>query len=105
MREGLFVEVPYSTANPILYSVPRMLYFDGGLLDVPSYESGSGTTRKWLGCLMNIWTPDWISKRGWLPSPVLFVIDQFSSGKGFCVFETFEPDACSSQQNLSLVLD
>lgn len=64
MREGAFVEVPYSTQNPIPYSIPRMLYFDGGLLDVPSFESGYGSERKWLGCLMNIWTPDWISKRG-----------------------------------------
>ncbi|KAG9056060.1 putative DNA helicase ino80 [Serendipita sp. 407] len=79
LREGDFVEAPYSTRNPILYSVPRMLYFDGGLLDVPSYDSDYGFKQRWMGCLMNIWTPDWMNRRAEKGFAFLKVLNQTPS--------------------------
>ncbi|KAI0307777.1 SNF2 family N-terminal domain-containing protein [Multifurca ochricompacta] len=61
-RQGDFVMGPYSTRNPIEYSIPELLYLDGGLKDVPF--SGTGVTLQpdqgILHKLMNIWTTDWI---------------------------------------------
>ncbi|KAH9019839.1 SNF2 family DNA-dependent ATPase [Lactarius pseudohatsudake] len=61
-RQGDFVIAPYSTRNPIKYSIPELLYLDGGLSNVPydgpgiSVQPDQGVLHK----LMNIWTTDWI---------------------------------------------
>ena len=54
---------PYSTRNPIEYSIPELLYLDGGLKnDVPYDGPGIAVQRDQgvLHKLMNIWTTDWI---------------------------------------------
>ena len=38
-REGDFVQLPYSTRNPIEYTIPTLFLQDGGLLDVPQEDS------------------------------------------------------------------
>lgn len=58
MREGDFVILPYSTRNPIEYSIPMIFYQDGGLVDIPSENSSSRSGV--LAKLMNIWSTDWI---------------------------------------------
>jgi DNA helicase INO80 len=61
-RQGDFVIAPYSTRSPIKYSIPELLYLDGGLRDVPydgpgvAMQPDQGVLHK----LMNIWTTDWI---------------------------------------------
>ena len=60
MREGDSVILPYSTRSPIEYSVPILLYHDGGIIDIPSETSSSPSRSSCLSRLFNIWTPDWI---------------------------------------------
>lgn len=60
MREGDFLTLPYSTRNPIKFEIPELLYADGGMLDVPRFDSSSPD-----GCLsklMNIWSTEWIHR-------------------------------------------
>ncbi|GJE85992.1 SNF2 family N-terminal domain-containing protein [Phanerochaete sordida] len=61
-REGDFVDLPYSTRNPIDYEIPRLLYEDGGLLDVPREDARLHQDRGPLATLYNIWSTDWIQK-------------------------------------------
>ncbi|THH31999.1 hypothetical protein EUX98_g2177 [Antrodiella citrinella] len=60
-REGDLIQLPYSTRNPIEFQIPKLLYLDGGLLDVPqenaSFSIHSGPLSKF-----SIWSPDWIQK-------------------------------------------
>jgi hypothetical protein len=56
-REGDFINLPYSTRNPIEYTIPRLFYQDGGLLDVAN-ENSRGLSP--LSRLMNIWSTDWM---------------------------------------------
>jgi len=61
-RQGDFVVTPYSTRNPIEYSIPELLYLDGGLNDVP-YDGTGVTVQRDQGVLhklKNIWATDWI---------------------------------------------
>jgi len=59
-REGDFVQLAYSTRNPIEYAIPKLLYEDGGLLDVPREDAPAvGDTRR-IARLMNIWSTDWV---------------------------------------------
>jgi DNA helicase INO80 len=58
MREGDFVILPYSTRNPIEYSIPMLFYQDGGFVDIPSETSPSRSGI--MAKLMNIWSTDWI---------------------------------------------
>jgi hypothetical protein len=60
MREGDSVILPYSTRSPIEYSVPILLYQDGGIIDIPCETSSSPSHSSSLSRLFNIWTPDWI---------------------------------------------
>lgn len=63
-REGEFLFLPYSTGNPIQYSIPRLFWEDNGLLDVP-YEHFDSPLQRHNGVLhklMNIWTPDYIER-------------------------------------------
>jgi len=48
----------YSTQSVIKYSIPKRLYRDGGILNVPSEDSRAGFDTKYLDNLMNIWTPE-----------------------------------------------
>lgn len=54
---------PESLTNPIKVELPRILWTDGGKLDVPSEKSLAGSDTKVLGSLMNIWSTSWISER------------------------------------------
>lgn len=58
-REGDFLDLPYSTRNPIDFHVPRLLYEEGGISDVPSRTSAFATP---LNQLFNIWQSDWIHR-------------------------------------------
>lgn len=61
-REGDFVQLPYSTRNPIEYEIPRLLYNDGGLVDVPRENAPVSAERGPLATLFNIWSTDWIQR-------------------------------------------
>ncbi|KAK7058854.1 putative DNA helicase ino80 [Paramarasmius palmivorus] len=56
-REGDFVNLPYSTQNPITFSIPELMYQDGGILNVPREDSKHTS---YLSKLMNIWSTDHI---------------------------------------------
>ena len=57
-REGDFVQLPYSTRNPIEYTIPRLFLEDGGLLDVPQENSLMRTGDGPLARMMNIWSTE-----------------------------------------------
>jgi len=59
-REGDFVQMPYSTRNPIELSLPTLLYQGGGMLDMPQEDATKDTRR--LETLMNIWSTDRIQR-------------------------------------------
>ncbi len=61
-REGDFVQLPYSTRNPIEYSIPKLLFADGGLLDVPQENSLMRTGDGPLARMMNIWSSEAIHR-------------------------------------------
>jgi DNA helicase INO80 len=58
MREGPKINVGYSTRNLIPYELPRLIWREGGRLDLPGRDNPSaGFRSKYLGHLMNIWNP------------------------------------------------
>ncbi|KAH9944513.1 SNF2 family N-terminal domain-containing protein [Epithele typhae] len=57
-REGDFVQLPYSTRNPIEYTIPTLFLQDGGLLDVPQESSLMRTGNGPLAKMMNIWSTE-----------------------------------------------
>ena len=57
-REGDFVQLPYSTRNPIEYTIPTLFLQDGGLLDVPQEDSLMKTGDGPLARMMNIWSTE-----------------------------------------------
>ncbi|ESK98319.1 snf2 family helicase atpase [Moniliophthora roreri MCA 2997] len=56
-REGDFVNLPYSTQNPISFTIPELMYQDGGMVSVPREDSNHTSC---LSKLMNIWSTDYI---------------------------------------------
>jgi DNA helicase INO80 len=63
-RQGDLIMAPYSTRSPIGYSIPELLYLDGGLKDVPYDGPGTAINQSQgvLHKLMNIWKTDWIQR-------------------------------------------
>jgi chromatin-remodeling ATPase INO80 len=62
-RQGYFIMLPYSSRNPIEYSIPELLYLDGGLKNDGPYDGPGVAVQHDQGVLhklMNIWTTDWI---------------------------------------------
>ncbi len=58
MREGNLVNVAYSTRNLIEYSLPRLIWRNGGRLDLPGDDNATaGFRQKWLQQELNIWKP------------------------------------------------
>jgi DNA helicase INO80 len=63
LREGQNLNVTYSTRNLIEYSLPRQIWREGGRLDLPGQDNiKAGFRGKYLDHLMNIWTPENISR-------------------------------------------
>ena len=64
LREGHNVNVSYSTRNLIEYELPRLMCSPEGKLNLPGpTNTGAGFRGRYLGELMNIWTPENISRR------------------------------------------
>ncbi|EPY53149.1 SNF2 family helicase Ino80 [Schizosaccharomyces cryophilus OY26] len=59
-REGSFLDVPYNTRNFITLEIPRLMYKEGGILNVPSQRSRAGFKNKYLNNLMNIWNTEYL---------------------------------------------
>jgi DNA helicase INO80 len=72
MREGDFISLSYSTRSPIEYSIPELLYRDGGLVDVPHETSTSPGQSSCLKKLLNIWATDWIHQSLYDDAPSTF---------------------------------
>lgn len=81
-REGDFVDLPYSTRNPIEFNIPSLLYEDGGLLDVPSENAPLRPDIGPLATLYNIWSTDWIQKS---------MLEDKNSGFSFLRFADLSP--------------
>jgi DNA helicase INO80 len=58
MREGPQINVAYSTRNLIEYTLPRLVWREGGRLDLPGRDNDkAGFRKKWLEEELNIWKP------------------------------------------------
>lgn len=57
MREGPQISVAYSTRNMIDYSLPKLVWRQGGRLDLPGSDSNAGSRKKWLENELSIWKP------------------------------------------------
>ncbi|WVF69267.1 hypothetical protein IAT40_004043 [Kwoniella sp. CBS 6097] len=62
-REGDNLYIPDSAKNAIEVNLPKILWTDGGKVNVPSEESLAGSDTHVLRNLMNIWSTDWINER------------------------------------------
>ncbi|WWC70534.1 uncharacterized protein I206_104485 [Kwoniella pini CBS 10737] len=62
-REGDQLYLPESAKNAIEVTIPRILWTDGGKIDLPSEESLAGSDTYVMNNLMNIWNEDWISSQ------------------------------------------
>ncbi|KAI9645742.1 putative DNA helicase ino80 [Ciborinia camelliae] len=59
LREGPNVTVAYSARNMIEYSLPRLIWREGGRLDLPGRDNEkAGIKAKCLESLFNIWNPE-----------------------------------------------
>ncbi|KAI0778036.1 SNF2 family N-terminal domain-containing protein [Trametes elegans] len=90
-REGDFVQLPYSTRNPIEYTIPKLFYEDGGLLDVPTEDSFMRTGDGPLARMMNIWSTDAISRS---------LNEDEQSAFAFLKFVDMSPSEASAIHNL-----
>ncbi|CAN6674916.1 chromatin-remodeling ATPase Ino80p [Trichomonascus vanleenenianus] len=63
LRDGNSLELWYSARNQIDFSVPKLLYRDGGMLEVPSENSLAGSRTKLLKSMLNLWQPHTITQR------------------------------------------
>ncbi|KAI8995491.1 SNF2 family N-terminal domain-containing protein [Trametes punicea] len=90
-REGDFVQLPYSTRNPIEYAVPKLFWEDGGLLDVPQEDSLKRTGDGPLARMMNIWSTDTIYRS---------LHDEERSEFAFLKFIDISPSEASAMHNL-----
>jgi DNA helicase INO80 len=61
-REGDYVLLPYSTKNPIGYTIPELFYRDGGLLDLPGEDIANASHSGSVNKCFNIWSADWMHK-------------------------------------------
>ncbi|KAL3419482.1 snf2 family helicase atpase [Phlyctema vagabunda] len=58
MREGLNINVAYSTRNLIEYNLPRLVWREGGRLQIPGRDNQkAGFQGKYLNTLLNVWNP------------------------------------------------
>lgn len=62
IRPNEVLEVAYAVKSNIEFHVPKLLYREGGMIDVPSEQSRAGSDTLYLQRLMNIWTPDYIQR-------------------------------------------
>ncbi|KAH7360833.1 SNF2 family N-terminal domain-containing protein [Rhexocercosporidium sp. MPI-PUGE-AT-0058] len=61
MREGPLINVAYSSRNLIQYELPRLVWRQGGRLDMPGLDNDkAGFRGKYLDQLMNVFTPEHI---------------------------------------------
>ncbi|SCV70953.1 BQ2448_3715 [Microbotryum intermedium] len=62
VRDPEMLEVAYATRSVIEYSIPKLLYRNGGLLNVPGQNSRAGSDSLYLDRLLNIWAPDYVQQ-------------------------------------------
>lgn len=60
LRGGPILQVPYTARSLISYRVPKLVYRDGGRLDLPGSDSDHGLRKHILTNRFNIWKPDCI---------------------------------------------
>lgn len=56
-RDGPVLDVAYTSKNPIELRVPKLMYRDGGFLDVPSENSDAGHRAR-LSRVLSVWDPE-----------------------------------------------
>ncbi|GAA5883208.1 hypothetical protein JCM16303_007306 [Sporobolomyces ruberrimus] len=62
IRDPEVLDLPYATHSEIEYTIPKMLYREGGILNVPGANSRAGSDTLNLDRLLNIWQPAYISQ-------------------------------------------
>ncbi|WWC88861.1 uncharacterized protein L201_003776 [Kwoniella dendrophila CBS 6074] len=62
-REGDQLYLPDSAKNAVQVDLPRLIWTDGGKINLPSENSLAGSDTYVLKNLMNIWNQDWINNQ------------------------------------------
>jgi DNA helicase INO80 len=60
-RQGDRLYCPNSSRNAIEVNLPRLIWTEGGKLDVPGENNMAGSDTRVLNNLLNIWNADWIN--------------------------------------------
>ncbi|KAL1409723.1 putative DNA helicase ino80 [Vanrija albida] len=60
-RQGDMLYCPDSARNPIEVQLPRIMWTEGGMLNLPSENSLAGSDTHVLQNLLNIWSTEWIN--------------------------------------------
>lgn len=89
MREGPNVSVIYSTKNIIEYNLPRLIWREGGRLNLPGPDNeNAGFRGHYLGALLNVFTPENVRQQSsgsgsfsWLPLADTSIQDVSSSSR------------------------
>ncbi|ORY87847.1 SNF2 family N-terminal domain-domain-containing protein [Protomyces lactucae-debilis] len=56
-KETKEIELKYASTAALSYTLPKLVYRAGGLLDVPNEHSKAGFNQKYLGNLLNLFNP------------------------------------------------
>ncbi|CCJ31531.1 unnamed protein product, partial [Pneumocystis jirovecii] len=65
MREGPNLYIPYSLKSLIRFKIPKLLYRDGGILNIPGPNSSFGFRTKYFNYIMNIFNAKYIYDSLW----------------------------------------
>ncbi|KAG5518956.1 hypothetical protein PMAC_002487 [Pneumocystis sp. 'macacae'] len=65
MREGSNLYIPYSLKSLIKFKIPKLIYRDGGILNIPGPSSSFGFRTKYFNYIMNIFNTKYIYDSLW----------------------------------------
>jgi DNA helicase INO80 len=60
IREGDFLDCPYSAQNPIKFTIPNLFFLSSGLLGIPGEHARAGFEGHFFENLLSIWSTDFI---------------------------------------------
>ncbi|KAF8527985.1 SNF2 family N-terminal domain-containing protein [Hysterangium stoloniferum] len=58
IREGDFLDCPYSAENPIKSLLPHLFFHSSGLLEIPGEHARAGFETHWFKNILSIWSTD-----------------------------------------------
>ncbi|POS85858.1 hypothetical protein EPUL_002519 [Erysiphe pulchra] len=94
LREGSNVEIKYSTRNAIEYILPKLIWQNGGRIDLPGQDNWmAGFKRKYVNELFSIFNPEYVHENLTDNNAFSFLslsgssINQISNASRNCIFK------------------